>query len=1001
MSFTRYLTFCLLAAFLMGSVARAADEAPRPDSQPLSPAESQALVHLPEGFELELVAAEPLVLDPVAIDWAPDGKLWVVEMADYPNGMDGRGAPGGRVRVLTDTNGDGKYDRATLFAEGLNFPNGLLVWRDGVIVTAAPEIVYLEDTDGDGRADVRETLYAGFQEGNQQLRVNGLRWGLDNWIYCASGGHYGKYGAGTKIKSTRSGQAVEVGSRDFRIRPDTGEIDPQSGPSQFGRNRDVWGNWFGVQNSYPLWHYVLEDHYIRRNPHFAPPEARKIFLNAPNPPVYAAGKLEKRYHSFEQSGRFTSACSANIYTDELLFPAGEREHAFTCEPFHNLVQHSILTPEGVSFSAERANDGIDSDFFASEDRWCRPVMVRTGPDGALWIVDMYRYMIEHPHWLPDAGKEELRPFYRSGEDMGRIYRVVKKGIPARPIAILDQLSNAELVAALDSPNDPQRDRVQQMLLWRNAQDAVPALRTMAVKGKRPASRMHALCTLAGLSNSAATGSRQTAASKPALDTATLLATLQDEHAGVRRQAVCIAEAHGADSPEVIAAACKLVNDSDAKVRMQLAATLGQWPGELAGKTLGQLAASSTDDPLLEATTMSSLRANNLQDVMAEVLTTKDKSGQLGSLIGQLLALSAAMGSDEALVGALENLLAENSQNALAMQFGTVAGMLDALNKRGKPIEKLAAFQTTAGRAVLARLEALISTARATVSDEAADEEARAAAVSLLARNAASQAKDLEQLGELLVPQTPVAVQLAVVDHLALRADKNAPQLLLAGWRSHGPAVRSEILDALLSRPAWTASLLASIEKKEILPGEIDAQSRQKLAVQRDARLRGQAEKLFATPTSAEREQIFKQFAPAMTLAGDAARGAKIFEKRCTVCHKIGDKGHEVGPNLASLTNKTPAAMLESILDPSRAVESKYQAYLALTEDGRTLTGLLVEETGSSLTLLAPEGKRQVLLRRDLEELRSTGKSLMPDGLEKDLTAQDLADLIQFVAKPAE
>jgi putative heme-binding domain-containing protein len=490
---------------------------------------------------------------------------------------------------------------------------------------------------------------------------------------------------------------------------------------------------------------------------------------------------------------------------------------------------------------------------------------------------------------------------------------------------------------------------------------------------------------------------QKASRKPALDNATLLAALKDKHAGVRRQAIRITESRGVDSPELVSAACKLATDPDAKVRLQLAATLGQWPGELAGKTLGQLAASSAGDALLEATVMSSMRKDNLQAVMLEVLSTKDASGKLGGLVGQLLSLSAAMESDEALVSALGSLLAKDSKSTLAMRFGTAASMFDALSKRGTPAEKLAAFQTPAGRAVLAQLEELISTARGTLSDESAEETTRTAAVSLVARDAANSAQDMKLLGELLAPQTPVSVQLAIVDYLAQRADEGAPNLLLAGWRSHGPAVRSEILNALLSRPAWTGALLTNIENKEILPGEIDAQSRQKLTVLGNAELRGRAEKLFATPTSAEREQIFKQFAASLTLPGNAERGAKVFEKRCTVCHKIGDKGHEVGPNLASLTNKTASAMLESILDPSRAVESKYQAYLALTEDGRTLTGLLVEETGSSLTLLAAEGKRQVLLRRDLEELRSSGKSLMPDGLEKDLSPQDLADLIKFVA----
>ncbi|MFM7922480.1 MAG: dehydrogenase, partial [Planctomycetaceae bacterium] len=192
-------------------------------------------------------------------------------MADYPSGMDGNGAAGGRIRVLQDTNGDGQYESSRVFLDNVAFPNGVLAWGQGVLVTAAPEIFYAADSDGDGVADIRQTLFLGFLEGNQQLRVNGLRWGLDGWVYCAIGSHHPGYGADSKIASLRTGQVVEIGSRDFRFRPETGEIEPQSGPSQFGRNRDAWGNWFGEQNSFPLWHYVLEDGAIRRNPNFAAP----------------------------------------------------------------------------------------------------------------------------------------------------------------------------------------------------------------------------------------------------------------------------------------------------------------------------------------------------------------------------------------------------------------------------------------------------------------------------------------------------------------------------------------------------------------------------------------------------------------------------------------------------------------------------------------------------------------------------------------------------------
>ncbi|HBJ82976.1 MAG TPA: hypothetical protein DDZ88_03695, partial [Verrucomicrobiales bacterium] len=366
-------------------------------SQPLSPEDSAKKWHVREGYRIELVAAEPVVLDPVAFDWDEKGRLWVIEMADYPLGMDGNGKAGGRVVMLEDKDADGRYDKRSVIVSDLSYPTGILTWREGVIVTAAPDIFFISP-DG-----TKKVLYTGFSTGNQQLRVNGLRWGMDGWVYCAAGAHHGGYNKGTQIECKLTGEKIDLGSRDFRFKPDTGEFDPQSGPSQFGRARDDWGHWFGVQNSFPLWHYVLQDHYLRRNPHVIPPDPiHQLFPR--NPPVYPASSMEKRFHSFDQAGRFTSACGIEVYLDRVLFEDG-KTHAFTCEPFSNLVQHHVLEEDGVTFKAvpdsshlaprdeqtasksgnaskqenaqliTRSGDGHSAvahhDFLASEDRWCR------------------------------------------------------------------------------------------------------------------------------------------------------------------------------------------------------------------------------------------------------------------------------------------------------------------------------------------------------------------------------------------------------------------------------------------------------------------------------------------------------------------------------------------------------------------------------------------------------------------------------------------------------
>ena len=944
------------------------------EPQPQSPFDSMASIHVREGYEVQLVASEPQVLDPVAIDWGPDGKLWVVEMADYPLGIDGNGKPGGRVRFLEDQDDDGYYETSQVFAEDLSFPNGILVWNKGVLVTAAPDILYMEDSTGDGRADVRRTLYTGFLEGNQQLRVNGLRLGLDNWVYCASGSHHAGYGSENQITSTITGQIHPVGSRDFRIRPDTGDIDPQSGPSQYGRNRDEWGNWFGVQNSRPLWHYVLTDQDIRRNPHYAPPNPVVQVVTPLNPVVYPAKAPQKRFHSFNESGRFTSACSGMIYCDERMFARNDHEqHAFTCEPFHNLVQHNIIYEDGVSFNFRRDPIESEIDFFASEDRWCRPVMVRTGPDGGLWVVDMYRYMIEHPDWLPPEGKEELRPHFRSGEDRGRIYRIVPKGSKHRSPTRLAGLSTTELVAALDSTNVWQRDAAQQLLVRKQDMSACEALREMFYESTNPLARLHALCTLDGLK---------------AMTQDILKAALADPQAGVRRNAVRLATSDLVDVNSLV----PLAADPDLKVRLQLAATLGAFEGSLAASTLAKLAGTCADEPFVIANVMSSLNAHNITDVLiAFVSQTSQQSDSqaVDEVRLQLFSQIAAMGDAGAIDAVVKLSCTSDTEAYQPWQLAGLARLMDGLARRqGDGIHF--------NEASLESIGELLAESMAIVRDESNPASLRIAAMGLMLRHPKTYASELQFLAELLIPQSAVDLQLAVISRLADQSDAQVAEVLFAGWRAYSPLLKTRVLDVTSSRTAWTYTLLTQLKSNLVSLAEISPAMQQRLLSTKDTVLASEWSKMFATAGQSDRKQVIEDYQSALDIEGDAARGKMAFQKSCSACHRLGDVGHDVGPNLASLTDKSSAAMLTAILDPNAAVEAKYLTYGVLSVDGRIQTGMLDTETGSSITILSNEGKRDTILRTDIEELRALGTSLMPVGIEKELSATDVADIIRFV-----
>nr|MDQ3624156.1 HEAT repeat domain-containing protein [Verrucomicrobiota bacterium] len=954
------------------------------DSPALSPEESLKKIHVPPGYRVELVAAEPLVYDPVAIDWDAAARLWVVEMADYPLGADGKGKPGGRIRVLEDTDDDGRCDKSTLFAEGLNFPTGLLTWRDGVLVTAAPEILFLRDTDADGKADERRVLFRGFPEGNQQLRVNGLRWGLDNWIYCASGAHHGGYGTATQITSALTGQSVALGSRDCRIGPDAGSIEAQSGPTQFGRNRDDWGRWFGTQNSWPLWHYVLPDHYLRRNPHVAAPDPTRQIVTPKNPKVFPASPQEKRFHSFEEAGRFTSACSGMIYRDDLLFARGEI-HAFTCEPFHNLVQHYLLADAGVSFEARRVPaDGAD--FFASEDRWCRPVMTRTGPDGALWIVDMYRYMIEHPDWLPAQGRAELLPHYREGEDKGRIYRVVPSNTTPRKPPRLDKLATAQLAGALDSSNEWQRDKTQQLILWRNDRSAVPHLENLARDSSNPLARLHALCTLDGLD---------------ALPPEVVQRALGDPHPGIRENALRLAE--GRATPGAIASAAKLADDPHPKVRLQLALTLGEFKDPSAGEALGRLAAANHGDPFISAAVMSSALPHCR--AVADAALRAGGAAQ-AALTEPLLTLALGL-NERATIGRLlaPTLTPENSRFTTA-QMAAFASFLDALSRRQLSLADLRSANPNDELArQLDQAEALFGAARdfARGTTGALQREqdpgtlsSRITAAGLLLRDACHRPEARELLAGWLTPQTPADAQRAAIRALAASADDSVPPGLARAWPGFGPETRLVAVDQWISREPWAFDLLERVKRGEISAQPLDAGRRARLQRHASSRVRKLAAQVLAPASAPARAKVIEEFRPALALASDATRGAAVHTRLCASCHRVAGQGNDIGPDLRSVSSHTPEKLLVSILDPSAIVEPSYAAYSCTLKNGAEIYGLIVAETANSVTFKLADGTTRSVTRAEIGSLQGSNLSLMPDGLEAAMSRQELTDLIGFL-----
>ena len=938
-----------------------------PPVPPKTPASSLNQIRVHPAMQVELVAAEPLVRDPIAIAWGADLKLWVVEMGDYPLGTDGKGGHGGRIKFLEDVDADGHYDKATTFLDDLGFPTGVLPWKKGVLVTCAPEIFYAEDTDGDGRADLRAPLFTGFPERNQQHRVNGLKHGLDGWIYCSNGD--GGVGGDTTIVSVATGAKTSLGSRDFRFRPDTGELQTQSGPSQFGRNRDDWGNWFGCNNGQPLYHFALDERSLARNPRLKAPDPR-VHLFGIEGPFYTLAESVPVHGEQPAKGRRAAglggACAAMIYRDELL---GEEfsGNAFVCDPVTNLVHRRVLAPERSSFSSRRAADEQASEFFASADTWTRPVMVQAGPDGALYVVDMYRLYIEHPQWI--AGSIAANADLRAGADRGRIYRIYPADRRPRKPVRLDTLSAAELVAALDSPSGWQRDTAQQLLVDRGDRSVLPALEKLAAEASRPQVRVTGLAALAGMN---------------AATDAILLSSLREPHPALRRLAVRFAEPRLQASPSLDAAVRGLANDADPQVRVQVAASLGESADPASGRVLAEMLLADRDDPYLVATVLSS--ATRHPAAVAAGVLVADPPAEPRLLTQVLAACTGGDGGEIAAIAAAE-LGSPRLANDPGRQFAVVASLLDAGLFEGGRVRSLAA------------LDAVFARARQVVDDPAAAEPLREAAAGIVGRQDERRSEDLDRLERLVSSVVSPTIAAAAIDALARTADPRAGAILAERCTSLGPALKSRAIQTLVSREEWAAALLERVGSDPRLAAAIDPARRQQLLKHPAQRIREAAEKQLGATQVGDRVALVSQYAAAAGAAGDHARGREVFVAQCAGCHRLDDVGKAVGPDLAGLRNKSPQVLLEAILDPNRAVEDKFIAYSATTQDGRSVTGLVQVESGNSITLAAADGQVHTLLRDEIEEFMATGRSLMPEGFEKAISPERMADLLAFLARP--
>ena len=828
------------------------------DTEPLEPAQALRSFQLVEGFRLETAAAEPEVIDPVEIAFDENGDLWVAEMLDYPFGpLDGRAARS-RIRLLKDGDGDGRFETAAVFAQELPQVSSVLPWQGGVLVTAASEILYLRDKNGDGKADQREVWFQGFISTgvSSEVPVTSLRLGVDNWIYAANSG------ADREITSPKWPEqpAVRINGHDFRFHPMKGLLEAAAGPARYGMSFDAWGNRFVTESALHLRHAVFPARYLTGKTLFElpsmlqdvtahDPDATVIFpLTEPRPWSKRPAEVKQQRDAEDRPGRaeqterhFSAAVGAIVYLGDS-FPAAYAGSVFTADAAANLVHHDVLSPAGVTFRADRSQKGRE--FLASTDPWFRPVNFANGPDGTLYVVDFYRDYIEDPESILDEVRREAEIDFYRGNDRGRIYRLVAAGqrTPARKLpGVAD---GEELVEMLGHANGWHRRTAQRLLIERADQSAVPGLEQTAADSELPLARLHALWTLEGLD---------------ALEAALVRSALRDDDPRIREHALRLAEGF---LPKLGNAVTARLVETDPRVRFQLALTLGKINGN--HRPLAKLAATGVEDRRLRAALLASVGPRSLQ-VLTRMLVrhrvfftepTTEKQEFMESLASRIgagrgandvtMLLITLDGSPvirrepwlETTLRGLAQGLARPSEKRLRVP--SAEHVLASLLRH--PNEAVRAAAADACQYLV--FPEFTSMALVSARDESLPVEKRARAVGYL-RGGSFRAV-APTLRAILGSSSPKVLKDAAVETARQFEDPDVGEMLTAGWPGLSPEARARAIRTLLGRPEWISAWLAAAEAGSVDFATIAETDRTRLREHPDASVRDRAMALLAT-----------------------------------------------------------------------------------------------------------------------------------------------------------
>ncbi len=967
---------------------------------------------LAEGFQIELIASEPLIADPVAMEVDENGTIYVAEMPGYPLDVSGKG----RIKILRDTNGDGVIDESTIFADNIVLPTGLMRWKNGLLVTSPPDVLYLEDTNKDGVAETRIPILTGFARSNPQHNFNKPVYGLDNWIYVANNGiiwtsaykaQFGGRGeAGhypAQPESPRLG--TNANDRNIRFKPDSFELESLAGRSQFGHTFDAWGHHFLLNNASPQYHEVIAARYLERNPALS---TRMAMQYTPtygrNTAIYPITR-DPEHQLLTDRGMITSAAGITYYQGGL-FPEPYQNVTFVGEPVHNLIHVLKVKEKGATFEASRIEER--KEFLASTDGWFRPVNYYVGPDGALYVIDYYRQIVEHPEWMDDETAKSGK--LKNGTESGRIYRITPTGTAHADwmgALNLGTASTDALVSHLQSSNLWWRKTAQRLLVDRQDMNAVPLLEEILNTSKSAEARLHALWTLEGLKK---------------LEPAHIQTGLQDEEAGVRENAVILAELHANEHPQLWDALLSMQDEPNTRVRFQMLCTLGYMESEKSLALRQQILTRDIDDPWIQLAALTTYSQVDyaLMDALLPALTASESAGR-ASFTKRIASLIAATNNTDQLnlLGdlALDTQENQESNSTLWWQKSILEGIAEGLPRnarsnaglillRNKLMAKFTAETAEAYRSVLLDVVTSlpakednavvqsISAAKNAATNEAVLPELRAQSIALIAYLEAEKHATLFK--NLITSTEPNPVQQAAIRAYGDTGETDLARVLIDSWPALTPDVRNTALDVLMQSDERMVSILNAVEDGIIQPSAIGWDRTVRLMRDTEGTVKEKARMLLSEPAGV-RDEVVASYYASLALDGDLDNGATTFTRVCSTCHQVGgEMGVVFGPDLGTVRHWSAKALLAKVLKPQKTIADGYGLWSIKLHNNQTETGLIATESPTSIQLRRLGQAELTIPREEVASLESLNTTAMPAGLESQISKQEMADLIAFL-----